>query len=148
MPQGATLTKDGERFLQEVYEGIFVQPWWWQAAGRSEQDWTNHLSVINGKCQHVIHDQPIYCHLPLAKAGAEDGVFMCREGHYNWLHGFTWHAFHRDRSCTRPPGHEPHIWLYRHAPNYPDLGITVDFLFRCLGTGADPHAEPVEFEGH
>lgn len=142
-----TLTKAGERYLAEFAEALFVQPWWWQATGRTQEDWDNHLRVTNGTCRHVIHDQPIYCERVLTKTEAPN-VFVCPEGHFNWLNGFTWAAFHRDRTCTMPAGHDPHIWLYRQAPNYPDLQPVVDWLFRCDGSGPTPHSIPIEFEGH
>ena len=81
-----------------VFESaLFGVPWWWQAAGRTEDEWhrDQRRKSIARKCPARIHDDPIFCDLGIGPIGP-DGLARCHEP---WI-----------RHVLRPTGNPDRPW--------------------------------------
>lgn len=69
-----------EAFVAEFTRALLDAPWWWQAAGRTEDEWhrDQRRKAIARKCPALIHDQPIYCEMHVGDVQA-DGLARCAE---------------------------------------------------------------------
>lgn len=68
-----------ERFIEEFRAALFDPPWWWQASGRTGEEWERDQRRRNlaNKCPARIHDDPIFCELPVRLG--DDGLGRCAD---------------------------------------------------------------------
>ena len=80
VPEAATTGRTDEAFVAEFTRALLDAPWWWQAAGRTEEEWhrDQRRRAIAHKCPALIHDQPIYCEMHVGDVQA-DGLARCAE---------------------------------------------------------------------
>lgn len=65
-------------YIAAFESALFGVPWWWQAAGRTEDEWhrDQRRKSIARKCPARIHDDPIFCELHVQDV-QEDGLARC-----------------------------------------------------------------------
>jgi len=67
-------------FIEEFTRLLCEPPWWWQASGRTEEEWhrDRQRQALANKCPARIHDDPIFCDLGIGPLGP-DGLARCHE---------------------------------------------------------------------